>query len=33
MRVMKNLRNEIIHDYKVIKLNLIWDSIKDDKNS
>ena len=28
--VIKNLRNKIVHDYEGIKLNLIWDIIKND---
>lgn len=28
--VIKNLRNKIVHDYEGIKLNLIWDIIKQD---
>lgn len=28
--IIKNLRNKIVHDYEGIKLNLIWDIIKND---
>ena len=28
--VIKNLRNKIVHDYEGIKLNFIWDIIKED---
>ncbi len=29
-RVIKNLRNKIVHDYEGIKLNFIWDIVTDD---
>ena len=28
--IIKNLRNKIVHDYEGIKLNLIWDIVKND---
>lgn len=28
--IIKNLRNKIVHDYEGIKLNFIWDIIKED---
>ena len=28
--IIKNLRNKIVHDYEGIKLNFIWDVIKND---
>ena len=28
--IIKNLRNKIVHDYDGIKLNFIWDIIKED---
>lgn len=28
--IIKNLRNKIVHDYEGIKLNFIWDIIKND---
>lgn len=29
-RIIKNLRNKIVHDYEGIKLNFIWDIVKED---
>ena len=29
-KVIKNLRNKIVHDYEGINLNLIWDILKND---
>ena len=28
--IIKNLRNKIVHDYEGIKLNFIWDIVKED---
>ena len=28
--IIKNLRNKIVHDYEGIKLNFIWDIVKND---
>lgn len=28
--IIKNLINKIVHDYEGIKLNLIWDIVKND---
>ena len=28
--IIKNLRNKNVHDYEGIKLNLIWDIVKND---
>ena len=30
--IIKNLRNNIVHDYDGINLNIIWDIIKNDLN-